>query len=156
MLLRAGVAFVVLGLPFAVSYADQPVGSSSRSSESALIKIPPGAVPVGKSVVDEVRAFPEMNKGQQKAQTEKIVGVEGVDRVFQIDRPFADTVAFFDQQFKQSGFKQLARVETQSSTAWTVKRPDGTVANAVVRNTKPTTFELTEAAASEVTLQPQQ
>jgi hypothetical protein len=152
MLLRAGVVVLVLGLPFAVTYAEQPAGSSSQNSEFGLIKVPPSAVPVGKSVVDEVRAFPEMGKGQSKAQMEKIVGVEGVDRVFQTDRPFADTVAFFDQQFKQPGFKQLARVETQSATAWTVKRPDGTVANAVVRNTKPTTLELAEATATELTL----
>jgi hypothetical protein len=61
-------------------------------------------------------------------------------------------VAVFDQEFKQSGYQMPARVETPSATAWTVRRRDGTVANAVVRKTSPTTIELTEAAAASATV----
>jgi hypothetical protein len=141
---RIVVLVLALVVPFAVARA-APQGSAS------LIPPPAGAKLLGHSVVDEIRAFPEMGikallKG--KPEKEKIVDVQGIDRVFQTDRSFGDTVAYFDQQFKQGGYETMARVEAPSATAWTIKRPDGTVANVIVRNTTPTTFELAEVAAT--------
>lgn len=72
----------------------------------------------------------------------------------QRDRPFADAVSYFDQAFSQGGYEVQARVQTPSSVAWTVKRPDGTVADAVVRNTKPTTIELTEVGTTAMKVEP--
>jgi len=66
--------------------------------------------------------------------------VTSIDRVFETNRSFSDVVSFFDQ----SGYQVVERTDTPGATAWTVKRPDGTVAHAVVRNTRPTTFELVE------------
>lgn len=167
---RTAVFVLTLAAPFVVraqqsgqpqapypSGSARPPGAASRQSdESALIKVPANATLVGKSMIDEIRAFPEMSKsGKQKPQMEKIVGIEGIDRVYQVDRSFADTVSFFDTQVKQQGFQSLARVETPSATAWTVKRPDGSVANVVVRNTNPTTFEIAEATATSAAVAPQ-
>ncbi|MDB4967777.1 MAG: hypothetical protein JWN44_3466 [Myxococcales bacterium] len=151
---RIVVVGLVLAVPFAAARAaPQSSGGSSDSSgsNSPLIQPPPGAKLIGNSAVDEIRAFPETGiKASLKGrpEKEKIVGIEGVDRVFQTDRSFGDTVGYFDQQFKQAGYQTMTRVEAPSATAWTIKRPDGTIANAVVRNTTPTTFELAEVAAA--------
>jgi len=141
---RIAIVAAALALPAATASAKEP----------PLIEPPAGAKLVGSALVDEIRAFPELSAHNGAAQQtspakEKIVGVEGIDRVFEIDRPFGDTVASLDTEFKQSGFRRLARVETPSATAWSVKRPDGSVANAVVRNTTPTTIELTELSAAQ-------
>jgi hypothetical protein len=130
--------------------------SDTASEDQSLIKPPPNAKLLGTSVVDEIRSFPEIGpKGTATGNPtkEKIVGITGVDRLFQTDRSFGDTVSYFDNQFKQSGYHIQARVETPSATAWTVKRPDGSVADAVVRNTNPTTVEIAEVASSSATLQ---
>ena len=163
MMVRIGLLGLVLTAPIAIADAapqdrgDQ--GNATQQQESsdqaALIKPPPDSKLVGSSVLDEIRAFPEMGKGG-RPQAAKVVGVQGIDRVFQTKRKFSDTVSYFDRQFKQAGYKILARVETPSAVAWTVQRPDGTVANAVVRDTKPTTFEIAEANVAAATVTPQQ
>lgn len=139
---RVALITAALTLPVAAAFA----------ADGSLIQPPPDAKLVGRSVVDEIRAFPELGSGMKtlsaKPHKEKLVGVAGIDRVFTTDRSFGDTVSYFDQKFKATGYKIDARVETPSSTAWTVKRPDGTVANAVVRNTTPTTIELNEVASA--------
>jgi hypothetical protein len=149
-------------LPFAALEATaQGRQSSQAGGEASLIKPPPDATMIGSAVIDEIRAFPEMSGksggggAKAKAQAAKIVNVQGIDRTFETRRPFADAVAYFDQQFKQTGYEVMARVDSPSATAWTVKRPDGTVANAVVRNTKPTTIELAEVsgAAAKIEIQ---
>jgi hypothetical protein len=154
---RIALFSLVMTAPLAVARAAPPsdTSSSSSASDPSLIKPPPDTKLLGTSTVDEIRAFPEMGiKGllTGKPEKAKIVGVTGVDRIFQTNGSFADTVSYFDGQFKQSGYQVTARLETPSATVWTVKRPDGTVANAVVRNTKPTTFELTEISAMSGTL----
>jgi hypothetical protein len=133
-------------------------GAGTRAAappgDEALIKTPPDARLAGTSTIQEIRAFPEMgSKG--KAQAAKLVGIDGVDRMYETDRSFADTVSFFDQEFKQPGFQVQARAVTASATSWTVKRPDGTVANAAVRNTRPTTFEIAEVTAEAVKIKPE-
>ena len=140
---RIAVVVAALALP--------PAAVSA--SDASLIQPPPGARIVGSSLVDEIRAVPELTTARAAAAVtpakEKLVGVEGIDRLFESDGSFADTVAYFDAQFKQPGYRRLARVESPSATAWTVRRPDGSVADAVVRNTTPTTFELTELSAAQ-------
>jgi len=128
--------------------------SDNDARDGVLIAPPPGARLVGTVIVDEVRAFPELGQGMKTLQRETAVGVAGIDRIYEVDRSFADTVSYFDSQFKAAGTSILARVATRSSTAWKVKRPDGNVANAVVRNTSPTTFELTEVSAAPAKMPP--
>jgi hypothetical protein len=145
---RVALLGAVLAFPTAAARA--------ADDSSVLIKAPPQATLIGTSKIDEIRAFPEMSgkQGKDKPALERIVDVTGVDRLFQSDRSFADTVSFFDQQFKQASYQVMARVETPSATAWTLKRPDGTVANCVVRNTSPATIEIAEAAATAATVLP--
>ena len=161
MSLRDAVIGLLLVLPTGAALAQQgqQQGSSPQQSsdESAMIKPPPDAQLVATTTVDEIRAFPEMamkGKTTGKPQAEKVVAVQGVDRLFQTNRPFADAVSYFDQAFKQGGYEVQARVQTPSSVAWTVKRPDGSVANAVVRNTKPTTIELAEVGTAAMKVEP--
>jgi hypothetical protein len=125
-------------------------GQMAQQGEAALLKTPPSSVLIGTAIVDEIRAFPEMSgKGQARdKKVEKLVGIEGIDRVFQTDKSMNETAMFFDQQFKQTGHEVLGRVESTHALSWTVKRPDGTVANIVVRNTRPTTFEIVEVSAA--------
>ncbi len=139
---------LVVAAPLVVARAAPP---SDTSSDQQLIKPPPNAKLIGTSVLDEIRAFPEMGlKGlvTGKPAKERVVGVTGVDRLFQTDQSYADTVSHFENQFKQGGYKVEAKVESPSATAWTVRRPDGTIADAVVRNTTPTTVELAEVAST--------
>ncbi len=120
----------------------------ARAGASALIAPPPDARLVGRSTVDEIRAFPEIASKAPIVAKEKLVGVEGVDRLFETDRPFADTVAWFDAALRAHGYRMRARVETASATAWTVARADGTPAQVAVRNTTPTSIEITEVVTT--------
>jgi hypothetical protein len=153
---RIGLLGLALLLPAAVAQAvPLDTGTSQKRADTWLIKPPLDATLVGTSVVDEIRAFPEMGgraANKEEAQAEKMLGVQGIDRMFQTNRSFGDTVLYFDQQFKLPGYQVMARVDTPSATAWTVRRPDGGVANAVVRNTSPTTLEIVEARAPAATL----
>jgi hypothetical protein len=126
-----------------------PAAARAQASGAPLIQPPPGATLVGSSTVDEIRALPELARDTSQPLKEKLVGVEGVDRVFTTDRSFGESVAYFDSLFKQGGYRRLSRNQTPSATAWTVKRPDGSIAAAVVRNTTPTTLELTEPSAAQ-------
>jgi len=120
-------------------------GALQAQEQPAMINPPPNAKLLGSSEIAEIRALPEMGlKAKGKPQAATVVGIDGIDRIFETEKSFADTVSFFDQQFKQPGYEIVARVETPSATAWTVKRTDGTIANAAVRNTKPTSFEIAE------------
>lgn len=124
--------------------------------DSPMIRTPPGAQLVGAAEVDEIRALPEMSgtrEGKQRAQAAKVVGVKAVDRVYTTDKGYQDMVKFFDDQFKSTGAVTQARIVTPSSTAWTIQKPDGKLANLVVRNTKPTSFELVEVAGESAELQ---
>ncbi len=135
------IVTVAVALPLATAHAQ-------RDQEVALIQPPPDARLVGSSTVDEIRAFPELYSRSPAVDgqpaKEKLVGVEGVDRVFETHRSYAATVAYFDARFRRGGYRTQARVETATATAWSVKRPDGTVAQAAVRDTTPTSIELTE------------
>lgn len=139
---------IVFALVFAVALL---VPLAARAGRAALIEPPPEARPIGRSTVDEIRAFPEIASKTTRAggaAREKLVGVEGVDRLFETDRSFGDTVAYFDAALRGHGFRTRARVETASATAWTAVRPDGTVAQVAVRNTTPTSIEVTEVVST--------
>ncbi|HZS36911.1 MAG TPA: hypothetical protein VFF06_08795 [Polyangia bacterium] len=126
-----------------------PALAAAAKSDAALIQVPPDSRLIGTAVVDEVRQFPEQQNA--KKPMERVVGVSAIDRVFESNRPYGDTVSYFDQEFQKGGFQLMARTVTPSSTAWVVKRPDGKIANAIVRNTSPATLEIVEAAAAEST-----
>ena len=128
--------------------------SDNDARYGVLIAPPPGARLVGSAVVDEVRSFPELGQGKKTLQQETQAGVAGIDRIYEIDRSHAETIAYFDDWFKATGSRIVSRVQTRSATAWRVKRPDGNVANAVVRNTSPTTIELTEVSAAPAKMPP--
>jgi hypothetical protein len=127
--------------------AGQP--GKAGAADASLVRVPPGALVVARTSVGETRAFPEMastTEGREFAKAEKVVGTEQVDTVYQVEKAYDVTVAFFDQQFKQPGFQVLARTVTQTATAWTVRRPDRTLASVVVRTTTPsTTFEIAQS-----------
>jgi hypothetical protein len=123
--------------------------TSEKSGESQMLQVPPSAKLIGESQVDEIREFPEM-KGRAKSENiERVVGVSATDRLYQTTKSYSDTVSFFDREFSKSGYQQRARVVTPSATAWTVQRPDGSLANAVVRNTKPITIETVEVTGEQ-------
>ncbi len=122
---------------------------SSGQHAPSVVQMPPKVSLVGESEVDEIRQFPELQRqGTNKMEKEKTVGVAAIDRVYSTRQDYNDTVGFFDRQFGQTGYQTLARTVTPSATAWSVRRPDGGVANAIVRNTSPTTIETIEAVSA--------
>jgi len=126
--------------------AGQP--GAQGTQQGAKITLPPGAKLVATAEVDQVRAFPEQQSAKGKGTQEEIIGLKAVDRVFEADRSYQDVVRFFDQEAGQGGNTQLSRDTTSTSTSWTIKVPQGRAVNVIVRNTKPTTFEV--VAASDV------
>jgi hypothetical protein len=125
-----------------------------QKQQGAMIKVPADAKLVGQAEVAEIRTLPELTQGAEaarKPQAAKVLGVKALDKVYHINKGYQEVVAHFDQQFKQSGYESQARVTTPNSTAWTVQKPDGTIANVVVRNTRPTSFEVIEVQAAAAT-----
>jgi hypothetical protein len=116
---------------------------------AALVPVPADALVIAATTLDELRAFPEMagtSAGREFAKTQKVVDAEGLDTLYQTEKSYGDTVAFFDQALKEGGFQVLARTVTRTATAWTARRPDRTLSNVVVRATTPlTTFEVAES-----------
>ncbi len=112
----------------------------------SLVQVPANSKLIGTSEVDEVRQFPEQKSGKPM---ERIIGVSALDRVYEVARPYADTVRYFDQQFQTQGYQQLSRTVTPTATAWVVRRPDGLVSNVIVRNTTPSTVETVEVVGGE-------
>lgn len=126
--------------------SSREVAGEAGGKAGSLVQVPPNAKLVGTSEVDEIRQFPEQKSGKPM---ERIVGVTAIDRVYESERPYADAVKFFDQEFQRAGYQQTSRTVTSSATAWVVRRPDGNVANVIVRNTSPTTIEAVEVAAQQ-------
>jgi hypothetical protein len=130
----------ILGLGLALSIGARGLARADThdQDEPGAIPLPPHAKVIGTSEVDEIRVLPEM---QGKKTAERVMGVAALDRTYQSSRTYSDTVAFFDNHLKIGEFQVIDRVTTPVSTAWTVKRGDGTTAALVVRNTKPVSFE---------------
>ena len=136
-----------LALPLGLARA-QPLGTPLGADEAPLVPTPDGARLIGQSSVDEIRAFPELGAktldGGSELAREKLVGVAGIDRAFSTEASYDDTVGWFDARLKHGGYRIRSRVSAPGTTAWIARRPDGSVAEVAVRNTTPTTFEITE------------
>jgi hypothetical protein len=142
-------------LPAAASAVGDTVSASdigSATDTSKAIPLPPNSKLVGATEVDQIHAFPEMRGLRTDKSSEGVIAVSAVDKVYQVNRPYKDTVKFFDSQFKKPDVQQIERTTTQTATAWTVKMPTGDTANVIVRNTSPTTIEAVQAseAAGEI------
>jgi hypothetical protein len=107
------------------------------------VRLPPGATLVATAQVDRVRSFPEQRSKAPPA--EAVTTVRAVDRVYQIVRPYRDTVLYFDRQTTEPGVTELSRDATQTSTVWSLLLGQSRVANVIVRNTQPTTIEVVSA-----------
>jgi hypothetical protein len=134
----AGTLFVMVALL---------TGSAARA-QSGMLDVMTGAVLVGRSDVDDVHAFPEMAataEGRAVARTAPMVSRHAQDAAYESPLPYGDTVRYFDDQFARRRMRIMARTVTQTATAWTVRRPDGTVASIIARTTQPkATFEIAQ------------
>jgi hypothetical protein len=139
----------ILGLGLALSAGMQGLAAADRhdQDEPNAIPLPPHARLLGASEVDEIRVLPEL---QGRKAAERVMGVAALDRTYQSSRSYADTVAFFDGHLKSGEMQIVDRVTTPTSTAWMVKRGDGTTAALVVRNTKPASFESIQVVGAAV------
>ena len=122
--------------------ASPPDSPPAPAPTAPRITLPAGAKLVATAEVDDVRAFPEQRSSKAKAPPEAVVGVHAVDRVYETGRAYPDVVRFFDQQAAQSGNTQLERDATQTSTAWSIRLPQGEIVNVITRNTQPATIEM--------------
>jgi hypothetical protein len=127
------------------------MGQQQEQQESTQVMVPTGAKLVGSTSATEVRTFPEMSKNKS---TTPIVGARAVDRVYETSKPYKTTVGYFDKLVKNGDAERLQRTVTKTATAWSLKMPDGTIQNVVVRNTKPTTIETVKAVGAAGTIAP--
>ena len=103
---------------------------------------PKDATLVGTTRVTEIREFPEETQTKTGPRAvEEAQGVQGSDQLFETRGTYGATVAFFDRSLRGAQFTIDRRTTTRTSTAWSLKRADGSVARLAVRNTNPTTFE---------------
>lgn len=119
-------------------------GPKSDRPAKISLGVPPKALLIGKSGLDQIRELPEL----QEKTSDKIVrrvGVSAIDQLYESDRSYAETVIFFEKQFTKENVQTLKKNITNTSTAWTVRRPDNALIDVVVRNTTPPTFEVIEA-----------
>jgi hypothetical protein len=131
-----------LALCTAVAWAAPP-------GSGAALALPAGARLVGTAQVDEVRAFPEMNKRKpESVHTEDVVAVGALDRVYETAQSYQDAIGYFDALVKSGAATQRSRTVTRTATSWELQLLDGKLQNIVVRNTQPTTIETVEGAAS--------
>ena len=73
------------------------LGISGGSALATTLALPAGARLVGTAQVDEVRAFPEMNRRRpESVHTEDLVAAGAVDRVYETAQPYAEAVAWLD------------------------------------------------------------
>ena len=132
------------------------IAFAAPTTSKASVELPSGAKLVGMAQVDEVRAFPEMNKNKdtktnkssQAARTEDIVDTGALDRVYETKQGYKDAVGYFDSMVKKGSATQISRTVTRTATGWELQLPDGATQNIIVRNTQPTTIETVQAVAS--------
>lgn len=114
--------------------------------------VPKDSKLVGETTVTEIRAFPEEVQTKAGARTvEEAQGVAGRDRLYETDDKYAAAVSYFDKTLREDRFTVRNRTVTRTSTIWSLKRPDGSVARLAVRNTRPTTIEWVTARAAAAT-----
>jgi hypothetical protein len=125
------------------------LGISGGSALATTLALPAGARLVGTAQVDEVRAFPEMNRRRpESVHTEDLVAAGAVDRVYETAQPYAEAVAWLDATVARSQARLLSRTVTSTATSWELRLSDGTLQNVAVRNTQPTTIETVAGAAA--------
>lgn len=131
-------------LSLSLALAAAPLaGGAPKANPAPPLALPPKALLIGQSQLDQVRELPEL----QEARGDKIireVGVAATDRLYESDRSYADTVKFFEHEIDRLNGTILKKNITSTSTAWTVRRPSGKLIDVVVRNTVPPTFEVVE------------
>jgi hypothetical protein len=120
---------------------------AAPAASKGTVDLPTGVKLVGSAQVDEVRAFPEMNKTKHSA-TEDIVAAGAVDRTYETGQSYKDAVNYFDGVVKKGSATELSRTVTKTTTGWQLQLGDGSMQNIVVRNTKPTTIETIQAVGS--------
>jgi hypothetical protein len=134
-------AFAVSAPPGA-TFAAQ-TARPQKAAPAVWVELPPGARFVASAELDRMHAFPEQKGKMPFAPA--VAGVNAIDRVYQIDRPYTTVIGFFDRQVTEPGILELARDTTRTATAWAMVLPHGRVANVIVRNTQPTTIEVVSA-----------
>ena len=139
---------LVLSGGVALANNDDTTGTMGQQQQqgSSAAMVPTGAKLVGSTSAAEVRAFPEMSK--TKTAEEEVVGARAVDRVYETNKSYKNTVGYFDKMVKNGRAEQMQRTVTRTATGWSLKLPDGTIQNVVVRNTRPTTIETVKATAA--------
>jgi hypothetical protein len=125
------------------------------AATTAQPPLPKGSKLVGETSVTEIRAFPEEVRTPGGAHTvEEAQGDAGRDRLYETDDKYAAAVSFFDKTLREDRFAVRNRTVTRTSTTWSLRRPDGSVARLAVRNTRPTTIEWVTARAAAETGRP--
>jgi hypothetical protein len=125
------------------------------AAAAAQMPLPKGSKLVGETSVTEIRAFPEEVRTKEGARTvEEAQGVAGRDRLYETDDKYAAAVSFFDKTLREDRFNVKGRTVTRTSTIWSLRSPDGSVARLAVRNTRPTTIEWVTARAASETRRP--
>ncbi len=104
---------------------------------------PPGATLLGELQVTEIHEFPEMRVASVMP-VESALAVTASDRLYQLGGTYAESVSAFDGMVARPGFRRIARSVTRTATAWTLRRPDGSLATAIVRDTRPVTLEIVQ------------
>ncbi len=147
MLRRGDMKKMPAVLAVLLATASAPVFAAA----TAPLPLPKGSKLVGETSVTEIRAFPEEVRTKEGTRTaEEAQGVAGRDRLYETDDKYAAAVSFFDRALREDRFTVRSRTATRTSTMWSLRRPDGSVARLAVRNTRPTTIEwITARAAAE-------
>lgn len=129
--------------------------SAPAFAATGTLPLPKDAKLVGETSVTEIRAFPEEVRTNAGARTvEEAQGVAGRDRLYETDDRYAAVVSFFDKTLREDRFTVKNRSVTRTSTTWSLRRPDGSIARLAVRNTRPTTIEWVTARAAAGTGRP--
>lgn len=136
-------------IALAIGFTCSSIAYGQTASEHpSLLSVPSAATLIAQTNVNQVRGFAEMaatTTGRKAMEAGRQNDSSGVDRLYRGAQPYADIVGYFDTELTQSGVQTIARTKTATATAWTVRKKVGTIANVVVRNTTPATFELEES-----------
>ena len=138
-------------LPALLAVVLATASASALAAPPASPPVPNGSKLVGETSVTEIRAFPEEVRAKGGARTvEEAQGVAGTDRLYETEDKYPAAVSFFDKTLREDRFDVKGRSVTRTSTTWSLRSPDGSIARLAVRNTNPTTIEwVTARAASE-------
>lgn len=102
----------------------------------------------------EIHAFPEEAQAAKGGApvVAAAVGVKGVDRIYQSDLSYVDTVSFFDRSLHAA--HAANRTSTPTATFWSMQRADTKPVHVAVRNTDPPTIEVIAVAAAAAAVEP--